>query len=126
MSWKYFSKKSFFDKKIFDIDLSSINNTVLKSSGASASIFNFGDLELIIKINEQTKKKKINYIYEALVLKDRIDELSQEIKLRNKKTFLGADEIIEKTPIKELFKVIKQVRELLGDEKFEESLNKED
>lgn len=120
----FFSKKRLFDKKVFDVELHAVNESSLYRPNLWAGIFGFANIKLSVTYEGSSRKKMLYFIPDAEEFSKNLLNLAKEAKNLQKPKFLTAEKIIEKTPMTELFRAIRQIRDKLGEDKFIETLNK--
>jgi len=119
----FFSKKRLFDKKVFDIELDAIEDIILHTQGLLGTALGYDNLKLIVIRKNTTKKKWLYCIPDAPKFREKALELIHEIKESKQPTFYTAEDLLEKTRMTELFKVMREVRDRMGDERFAETLD---
>lgn len=123
-------QKGFFDRWVSELEIIKISDISYRIRGFLGTLFHFGNIQ--IQSNDAIQPLKIEFkklknpgkIQELiLVLKKQAeDKISKLPKEENR--LLSAEEISSRTSTQEIFKLIKKFKEDMGEEKFEEILNK--
>jgi hypothetical protein len=122
----FFSQRGMFDRKIFDLELEFINDIVLYTQGFGAVTFKYDNLQISLIHQNKVKKKWLYRISDGQAFREMILDNVKIAKAKKEPVFYSAEEVIEKTPMVELFKIMRQIRDKIGDERFIEALNKKD
>ena len=122
----FFSKQQLFSKKIFGVELELVDDVVVHTRGVLASAFDYNDIKLVIIRKDSTKKKWLKCIPDGQSFAERILEYAKIAIEKKEPVFYTAEDVIDKTPVDELFKAMRQIRDKLGDERFIESLKPKD
>ncbi|MFA7662576.1 MAG: hypothetical protein WCX88_01530 [Patescibacteria group bacterium] len=122
----FFSKRGLLDKKILNVELEVIDDVILHTQGFLATVLKYDNLKLTIVRQSVVKKKWLYCIPDGASFREKILEMVKISKEKKEPVLYTAESILEKTPMVELFKALRQVRISLGEEKFNEILNKEE
>jgi len=125
-------QRGFFEKKFSETDLKAVRNVSYKIKGILPTLFNQG----MIRIDLPSEGVKSNYIIipyirapqkiHELILRLRNEVLEKETKKKLSDRFLTAEEIMKNTPMQELFKIVRQTKNIMGTENFKkEFINNE-
>ncbi len=124
-------QKGFFDRSVSELDLGKISDTSYRIKGFTGTLFHFGVIQ-IQAVDAANQSLKIEF--EKIKNPDKIQELLLTVKKqfeekisklpKEETRLLTAEEIIFRTSTQEIFKLIKKFKDDIGEEKFEEILNK--
>lgn len=119
-------QKGLFHRQAIEVDYDKINDVDYQIKGILKTIFQYGDINVQIS---PTKNITIKNINKPKIGHNLITQICQEQRQRRQeiqKKLLTAEDILNNTPLQEIYKVIQSLKQSLGKENLEKIINQED